>query len=104
MLVTKEDNEEIDILGLLFSDYDFFSLIKMKSKSSNIEEYESFLIKIFKKIDLEYSLIQDEEKKKQIEEKINNIVLNLNLENLEIDLNNYSWYRNINIKKLNLKK
>ena len=62
-MVVTENKEEMSILGLLFSDYDFISLFKMKSKSVNKEEYISFLKETFKKIDNEYSLIDDEEKK-----------------------------------------
>ena len=38
-MVVTENKEEMSILGLLFSDYDFISLFKMKSKSVNKEEY-----------------------------------------------------------------
>lgn len=62
-MVVTENKEEMSILGLLFSDYDFISLFKMKSKSVNKEEYIKFLKETFKKIDNEYSLIDDEEKR-----------------------------------------
>lgn len=62
-MVVTENKERMSILGLLFSDYDFISLFKMKSKSVNKEEYIKFLMETFKKIDNEYSLIDDEEKR-----------------------------------------
>ena len=96
-MVVTENKEEMSILGLLFSDYDFISLFKMKSKSVNKEEYIKFLMETFKKIDNEYSLIDDEEKKIIAKNKINDIVSRL-------DLNNYSWYEQEDTKKLELKK
>ena len=84
-MVVTENKEKMSILGLLFSDYDFISLFKMKSKSVNKEEYIKSLMETFKKIDNEYSLIDDEEKKIIAKNKINDIVSRL-------DLNNYSWY------------
>ena len=103
-MVVTENKEEMSILGLLFSDYDFISLFKMKSKSVNKEEYISFLKETFKKIDNEYSLIDDEEKKIIAKNKINDIVLRLDLNNDEINLNNYSWYEQEDTKKLALKR
>ena len=91
-MVVTENKEEMSILGLLFSDYDFISLFKMKSKSVNKEEYIKFLKETFKKIDNEYSLIDDEEKKIIAKNKINDIVSRLDLNSDEINLNNYSWY------------
>ena len=96
--------EEMSILGLLFSDYDFISLFKMKSKSVNKEEYIKFLKETFKKIDNEYSLIDDEEKKIIAKNKINDIVSRLDLNSDEINLNNYSWYEQEDTKKLALKR
>lgn len=103
-MVVTENKEEMSILGLLFSDYDFISLFKMKSKSVNKEEYIKFLKETFKKIDNEYSLIDDEEKKIIAKNKINDIVSRLDLDGDEIDLNNYSWYEQENTKKLALKR
>lgn len=103
-MVVTENKEEMSILGLLFSDYDFISLFKMKSKSVNKEEYISFLKETFKKIDNEYSLIDDEEKKIIAKNKINDIVLRLDLNSDEINLNNYSWYEQEDTKKLALKR
>lgn len=103
-MVVTENKEEMSILGLLFSDYDFISLFKMKSKSVNKEEYIKFLKETFKKIDNEYSLIDDEEKKIIAKNKINDIVSRLDLNNDEINLNNYSWYEQEDTKKLELKK
>lgn len=103
-MVVTENKEEMSILGLLFSDYDFISLFKMKSKSVNKEEYISFLKETFKKIDNEYSLIDDEEKKIIAKNKINDIVSRLDLNNDEINLNNYSWYEQEDTKKLALKR
>ena len=103
-MVVTENKEEMSILGLLFSDYDFISLFKMKSKSVNKEEYIKFLMETFKKIDNEYSLIDDEEKKIIAKNKINDIVLRLDLNSDEIDLNNYSWYEQEDTKKLALRK
>ena len=91
-MVVTENKEKMSILGLLFSDYDFISLFKMKSKLVNKEEYINFLKETFKKIDNEYSLIDDEEKKIIAKNKINDIVSRLDLDGDEIDLNNYSWY------------
>ena len=91
-MVVTENKEKMSILGLLFSDYDFISLFKMKSKSVNKEEYIKFLMETFKKIDNEYSLIDDEEKKIITKNKINDIVSRLDLNSDEINLNNYSWY------------
>ena len=91
-MVVTENKEKMSILGLLFSDYDFISLFKMKSKSVNKEEYIKSLMKTFKKIDNEYSLIDDEEKKIIAKNKINDIVSRLDLNSDEINLNNYSWY------------
>lgn len=91
-MVVTENKEKMSILGLLFSDYDFISLFKMKSKSVNKEEYIKFLMETFKKIDNEYSLIDDEEKKIIAKNKINDIVSRLDLNSDEINLNNYSWY------------
>jgi hypothetical protein len=96
-MVVTENKEKMSILGLLFSDYDFISLFKMKSKLVNKEEYIKFLMETFKKIDNEYSLIDDEEKKIIAKNKINDIVSRL-------DLNNYSWYEQEGIKKLALKR
>ena len=103
-MVVTENKEEMSILGLLFSDYDFISLFKMKSKSVNKEEYIKFLKETFKKIDNEYSLIDDEEKKIIAKNKINDIVSRLDLDGDEIDLNNYSWYEQEGTKKLALRK
>lgn len=103
-MVVTENKEEMSILGLLFSDYDFISLFKMKSKSVNKEEYIKFLMETFKKIDNEYSLIDDEEKKIIAKNKINDIVSRLDLDGDEIDLNNYSWYEQEGTKKLALKR
>lgn len=103
-MVVTENKEKMSILGLLFSDYDFISLFKMKSKSVNKEEYIKFLMKTFKKIDNEYSLIDDEEKKIIAKNKINDIVSRLDLNSDEINLNNYSWYEQENTKKLALKR
>ena len=95
--------KKMSILGLLFSDYDFISLFKMKSKLVNKEEYINFLKETFKKIDNEYLLIDDEEKKIIAKNKINDIVLNLYLDSEIINLNNYSWYKKDDTKKLILK-
>ena len=103
-MVVTEIKEKMSILGLLFSDYDFTSLFKMKSKSVNKEEYIKFLMETFKKIDNEYSLIDDEEKKIIAKNKINDIVSRLDLNSDEINLNNYSWYEQENTKKLALKR
>ena len=103
-MVVTENKEEMSILGLLFSDYDFISLFKMKSKSVNKEEYIKFLMETFKKIDNEYSLIDAEEKKIIAKNKINDIVSRLDLNSDEINLNNYSWYEQEDTKKLELKK
>ena len=103
-MVVTENKEKMSILGLLFSDYDFISLFKMKSKLVNKEEYINFLKETFKKIDNEYSLIDDEEKKIIAKNKINDIVSRLDLDGDEIDLNNYSWYEQENTKKLALKR
>ena len=103
-MVVTENKEKMSILGLLFSDYDFISLFKMKSKSVNKEEYIKFLMETFKKIDNEYSLIDDEEKKIITKNKINDILSRLNLNSDEINLNNYSWYEQENTKKLALKR
>lgn len=103
-MVVTENKEKMSILGLLFSDYDFISLFKMKSKSVNKEEYISFLKETFKKIDNEYSLIDDEEKKIIAKNKINDIVSRLDLNSDEINLNNYSWYEQEDTKKLALKR
>lgn len=103
-MVVTENKEKMSILGLLFSDYDFISLFKMKSKSVNKEEYIKFLMETFKKIDNEYSLIDDEEKKIIAKNKINDIVSRLDLNSDEINLNNYSWYEQENTKKLALKR
>ena len=103
-MVVTENKEEMSILGLLFSDYDFISLFKMKSKSVNKEEYINFLKETFKKIDNEYSLIDDEEKKIIAKNKINDIVSRLDLNSDEINLNNYSWYEQEDTKKLALKR
>lgn len=103
-MVVTENKEKMSILGLLFSDYDFISLFKMKSKLVNKEEYIKFLMETFKKIDNEYSLIDDEEKKIIAKNKINDIVSRLDLDGDEIDLNNYSWYEQEGIKKLALKR
>lgn len=103
-MVVTENKEKMSILGLLFSDYDFISLFKMKSKSVNKEEYIKFLMETFKKIDNEYSLIDDEEKKIIAKNKINDIVSRLDLNSDEIDLNNYSWYEQEDTKKLALKR
>lgn len=103
-MVVTENKEKMSILGLLFSDYDFISLFKMKSKSVNKEEYIKFLMETFKKIDNEYSLIDDEEKKIIAKNKINDIVPRLDLNSDEINLNNYSWYEQEDTKKLALKR
>ena len=103
-MVVTENKEKMSILGLLFSDYDFISLFKMKSKSVNKEEYIKFLMETFKKIDNEYSLIDDEEKKIVAKNKINDIVSRLDLNSDEINLNNYSWYEQENTKELALKR
>lgn len=103
-MVVTENKEKMSILGLLFSDYDFISLFKMKSKLVNKEEYINFLKETFKKIDNEYSLIDDEEKKIIAKNKINDIVSRLDLNSDEINLNNYSWYEQEDTKKLELKK
>ena len=102
-MVINENQEKMSILGLLFSDYDFISLFKMKSKLVNKEEYINFLKETFKKIDNEYSLIDDEEKKIIAKNKINDIVSNLDLDSEIINLNNYSWYKKDDTKKLILK-
>lgn len=103
-MVVTENKEKMSILGLLFSDYDFISLFKMKSKSVNKEEYIKSLMETFKKIDNEYSLIDDEEKKIIVKNKINDIVSRLDLNSDEINLNNYSWYEQEDTKKLSLRK
>ena len=103
-MVTNEKKEKMSILGLLFSDYDFISLFKMKSKLVNKEEYINFLKETFKEIDNEYSLIDDEEKKIIAKNKINDIVSRLDLDIDEINLNNYSWYEQEDTKKLALKR
>lgn len=103
-MVVTENKEEMSILGLLFSDYDFISLFKMKSKSVNKEEYIKFLKETFKKIDNEYSLIDDEEKKIIAKNKINNIVSKLDFDSEIINLNIYSWYEQEDTKKLALKR
>lgn len=103
-MVVTENKERMSILGLLFSDYDFISLFKMKSKSVNKEEYIKFLMVTFKKIDNEYSLIYDEEKKIISKNKINDIVSRLDLNSDEINLNNYSWYEQDDTKELALKR
>ena len=103
-MVVTENKEKMSILGLLFSDYDFISLFKMKSKSVNKEEYIKSLMETFKKIDNEYSLIDDEEKKIIAKNKINDIVSRLDLNSDEINLNNYSWYEQDDTKKLALKR
>ena len=103
-MVVTENKEKMSILGLLFSDYDFISLFKMKSKLVNKEEYINFLKETFKKIDNEYSLIYDEEKKIIAKNKINDIVSRLDLNSDEINLNNYSWYEQEDTKKLALKR
>jgi|GEM_PF-2808772 hypothetical protein len=103
-MVVTENKEKMSILGLLFSDYDFISLFKMKSKSVNKEEYIKFLMETFKKIDNEYSLIDDEEKKIIAKNKINDIVSRLDLNSDEINLNNYYWYEQEDTKKLSLRK
>ena len=103
-MVVTENKEKMSILGLLFSDYDFISLFKMKSKLVNKEEYINFLKETFKKIDNEFSLIDDEEKKIIVKNKINDIVSRLDLDGDEIDLNNYSWYEQEGTKKLALRK
>lgn len=103
-MVVTENKEKMSILGLLFSDYDFISLFKMKSKLVNKEEYINFLKETFKKIDNEYSLIDDEEKKIIAKNKINDIVSRLDLNSDEINLNNYSWYEQEDTKKLALKR
>lgn len=103
-MVVTENKEKMSILGLLFSDYDFISLFKMKSKSVNKEEYIKSLMETFRKIDNEYSLIDDEEKKIIAKNKINDIVSRLDLNSDEINLNNYSWYEQENTKELALKR
>ena len=103
-MVVTENKEKMSILGLLFSDYDFISLFKMKSKSVNKEEYIKSLMETFKKIDNEYSLIDDEEKKIIAKNKINDIVSRLDLNSDKINLNNYSWYEQEDTKKLALKR
>ena len=103
-MAVTENKEKMSILGLLFSDYDFISLFKIKSKSVNKEEYIKFLMETFKKIDNEYSLIDDEEKKIIAKNKINDIVSRLDLNSDEINLNNYSWYEQENTKELALKR
>ena len=103
-MVVTENKEKMSILGLLFSDYDFISLFKMKSKLVNKEEYINFLKETFKKIDNEYSLIDDEEKKIIAKNKINDIVSRLDLNSDEINLSNYSWYEQEDTKKLALKR
>lgn len=103
-MVVTENKEKMSILGLLFSDYDFISLFKMKNKLVNKEEYINFLKETFKKIDNEYSLIDDEEKKIIAKNKINDIVSRLDLDGDEIGLNNYSWYEQEGTKKLALRK
>ena len=103
-MVVTENKEKMSILGLLFSDYDFTSLFKMKSKSVNKEEYIKFLMETFKKIDNEYSLIDDEEKKIIAKNKINDIVSRLDLNSDEINLNNYSLYEQEDTNKLALKR
>lgn len=103
-MVVTENKEKMSILGLLFSDYDFTILFKMKSKSVNKEEYIKSLMETFKKIDNEYSLIDDEEKKIIAKNKINDIVSRLDLNSDEINLNNYSWYEQGDTKKLALKR
>lgn len=103
-MVVTENKEKMSILGLLFSDYDFISLFKMKSKSVNKEEYIKSLMETFKKIDNEYSLIDDEEKKIIAKNKINDIVSRLDLNSDEINLNNYSWYEQEDTKELALKR
>ena len=103
-MVVTENKEKMSILGLLFSDYDFISLFKMKSKSVNKEEYIKSLMETFKKIDNEYSLIDDEEKKIIAKNKINDIVSRLDLNSDEINLNNYSWYEQEDTKKLAFRK
>ena len=103
-MVVTENKEKMSILGLLFSDYDFISLFKMKSKSVNKEEYIKSLMETFKKIDNEYSLIDDEEKKIIAKNKINDIVSRLDLNSDEINLSNYSWYEQDDTKKLALKR
>lgn len=103
-MVVTENKEKMSILGLLFSDYDFISLFKMKSKLVNKEEYINFLKETFKKIDNEYSLIDDEEKKIIAKNKINDIVSRLDLNSDEINLNNYYWYEQEDTKKLSLRK
>lgn len=103
-MVVTENKEKMSILGLLFSDYDFISLFKMKSKSVNKEEYIKSLMETFKKIDNEYSLIDDEEKKIIAKNKINDIVSRLDLNSDEINLNNYSWYEQEDTKELALRK
>ena len=103
-MVVTENKEKMSILGLLFSDYDFTSLFKMKSKSVNKEEYIKSLMETFKKIDNEYSLIDDEEKKIIAKNKINDIVSRLDLNSDEINLSNYSWYEQEDTKKLALKR
>lgn len=103
-MVVTENKEKMSILGLLFSDYDFISLFKMKSKSVNKEEYIKSLMETFRKIDNEYSLIDDKEKKIIAKNKINDIVSRLDLNSDEINLNNYSWYEQEDTKKLALKR
>lgn len=103
-MVVTENKEKMSILRLLFSDYDFISLFKMKSKSVNKEEYIKLLMETFKKIDNEYLLIYDEEKKIIAKNKINDIVSRLDLNSDEINLNNYSWYEQEDTKELALKR
>ena len=103
-MVVTENKEKMSILGLLFSDYDFISLFKMKSKSVNKEEYIKSLMETFRKIDNEYSLIDDKEKKIIAKNKINDIVSRLDLNSDEINLNNYSWYEQEDTKELALRK
>ena len=103
-MVVTENKEKMSILGLLFSDYDFISLFKMKSKSVNKEEYIKSLMETFKKIDNEYSLIDDAQQKIIAKNKINDIVSRLDLNSDEINLNNYSWYEQGDTKKLALKR
>lgn len=101
--VVAKDEKNESIMGLLFSDYDFISLLKMKSKLVDKEEYLKFLGETFKKIDNEYSLIDDEEKKNLARNKINDIVSKLDLDSDKIDLNNYTWYKKDDTKQLILK-
>lgn len=101
--VVAKDEKNESIMGLLFSDYDFISLLKMKSKLVDKEEYLKILGETFKKIDNEYSLIDDEEKKNLARNKINDIVSKLDLDSDKIDLNNYTWYKKDDTKQLILK-